>query len=337
MAFTYHLMKFSLAPVRLASMTLLSRLGSFSLIGGIIRAGKDSWCILLTCAILERTLIMKTTLKRSLAGVGIALLVLVLGYSLLRLVHLRWGATEADLQRSMPGDLSGSRWTRAILIDATPEQIWPWLVQFGQGRGGWYSYDWLENLLGFEIHTADGLLPAYQDPQVGTPICMSGSFCPSAVHVIEPYRWFGWQATDEAGQPVWTFIFGLFPEGENRTRLVVRESFNPTFMPPAAVLALEIPDVVMELKMLDTLKARAEGRPNSGLVTAFEITLWLAAFVASLGAGWLFITQPEWQRPLVFFVSGLVVLLLITFLFLPLWLRGLLAVGLFVGLTWKKR
>ncbi len=276
-------------------------------------------------------------LQRTLAGLGIVLVVLVLGYLVIRPVHLRWGASDADLLRPMPGALSGSSWTRAILIEATPEQIWPWLVQFGQGRGGWYSYDWLENLLGFDIHTADRLLPEYQNPQIGTPICMSGSFCPSAVYVLEPYQWFGWQATDDAGKPVWNFVFGLFPEGENHTRLVVRESFDPVFMPPAAVIALEIPDVVMELKMLDTLKARAEGRPISGLVTASEIALWLAALAASLLAGWRFLRRPAWRRPLVVFVGGLVVLLLLTLLFLPLWLRGILVVVLFAGLLWNEK
>jgi len=280
---------------------------------------------------------MNTKLKHFFAGVGIASLVLTLGYSLLRPVHLRWGATDKDVTRPMPGDLTGLRWTRAILIEAAPEQIWPWLVQFGQGRGGWYSYDWLENLLGFDIHTAGRILPEYQNPETGTPICMSGSFCPSQVHVVEPYQWFGWQAKDESGEPVWTFVFGLFPEGENRTRLVVRESFNPAFMPPAAVIALEIPDAVMELKMLDTLKARAEGRPASGLVTAAEIGLWLAALAVSLTAGWQFVTHPAWQRPLAIFISGLVALLLITFLFPPLWLRGLLAAALFVALTRRKK
>ena len=280
---------------------------------------------------------MNKKFKRFFAGAGIALLVLTFGYTLLRPFHLRWGASDADLMRPMPGDLSGSRWTRAILIDATPEQIWPWLVQFGQGRGGWYSYDWLENLLGFDIHTADRILPEYQGTQVGTPICMSDSFCPSKVHVLEPYQWFGWQAADESGQLVWTFVFGLFPEGENQTRLVVRESFNPAFMPPAAVLALEIPDVVMELKMLETLKARAEGRASSGLVTVSEIIVWLAALVASLWAGWKFITHPEWRHPLLVFVSGLVVLLLMTFLFLPLWLRGLLVAATFAALAWRKK
>jgi hypothetical protein len=276
-------------------------------------------------------------LKRFFAAIGMTLLVLIVGYIMLRPFHLRWGATNADIARPMPGDLPGSRWTRAILIDAAPEQIWPWLVQFGQGRGGWYSYDWLENLLGFDIHTAERILPEYQSPEIGTPICMSGSFCPSKVHVIEPYQWFGWQAADESGQPVWTFVFGLFLEGENRTRLVVRESFDPAFMPPAAVVGLEIPDVVMELKMLDTLKARAEGHSASGLVTAAEIGLWLAALAACLWAGWQFLTCPAWQRPLAVLVAGLFIILLITFLFLPLWLRGLLVTALFVLLIWRKK
>ena len=280
---------------------------------------------------------MNTKLKRFFAAIAIALLVLTLGYSLLRQVHLRWGASAADLQRSMPGDLAGSRWTRAILIDAAPEDIWTWLVQFGQGRGGWYSYDWLENLLGFDIHTAAEIVPAYQDPPVGTPICMSGSVCPSKVTVVEPYRQFGWQAADDAGKPVWTFMFGLYPEGENGTRLVVRESFDPTFMPPAAVIAMEIPDTVMELKMLDTLKARAEGRPTAAIVTALEITLWLAALAATLAAGWQAVRGPEWRRPLAVFAAGLLVLLLISFLFLPLWLRDLLDLALFAALLWKRK
>ncbi|HSV86702.1 MAG TPA: hypothetical protein VLH85_09000, partial [Levilinea sp.] len=73
------------------------------------------------------------------------------------------------------------------------------------------------------------------------------------------------------------------------------------------------------------------------LVTAAEIGLWLAAPIANLWAGWQFLNRPAWQRPLAVFVAGLVVLLLITFLFLPLWLRGLLAVPLFAPLIWRKK
>jgi hypothetical protein len=210
-------------------------------------------------------------------------------------------------------------------------------VQWGQGRGGWYSYDWLENLLGFDIHTADHILPEYQNTQIGDPICMSGSFCPSTVFVMEPYRWFGWQAQDEAGNGVWTFVFGLFPVEAGRTRLVVRESFDPTFMPPVAAAIIEIPDVVMELKMLDTVKARAEGRPASGLATAYEIGVWLAAFLISLAAGVTVLRRQDWQRPLAVVALGVIVLLVLTFLFLSYWLRGLLVLVLLAGLAWSLR
>lgn len=276
-------------------------------------------------------------LKRTLTLIGTALFVLILGYAALRPFHLRWGASAEDLARSMPGDLSGARWTRAVRIAAAPEAIWPWLLQFGQGRGGWYSYDWLENLLGFDIHTADQIVPEFQNPQVGTPICMSGSVCPSAVHVIEPHQWFGWQAPGEDGRPVWTFVFGLFPEDETHTRLVVRESFDPTFMPAAAVVAMEIPDTVMELKMLDTLKARAEGRAPSAAVTIIEILTWLAALGIFGTAGVLYTRRAQGLPFLAVSLAAVVVLVLITFLFLPLWLRGLLDLGLLAGLGMNLR
>ncbi len=64
-------------------------------------------------------------------------------------------------------------------------------------------------------------------------------------------------------------------------------------MPLAAAIGLEIPDTVMELKMLDTLRTRVEGRPVSGIMTVLEITVWLAALVASLMAGWQVLNRPE--------------------------------------------
>lgn len=95
---------------------------------------------------------VQARLKRFFGGLGIVLLVLILGYLVIRPLHLRWGTTAEEVSRAMPGDLDGMRWTRAITVAATPEQIWPWLVQWGQGRGGWYSYDWLENLFGMQCH-----------------------------------------------------------------------------------------------------------------------------------------------------------------------------------------
>jgi hypothetical protein len=276
-------------------------------------------------------------LKRIIGGMGIVLAVLVIGYLVIRPFHLRWGATENEVSRAMPGDLAGARWTRAITIQATPEQIWPWLAQWGQGRGGWYSYDWLENLFGFDIHTAGRILPEHQNPQIGDPICMAANACTSFVSVVEPNRWFGWQASDENGKPVWNFVFGLFPVDETHTRLVVRESFDPTAMPSAVITMIEIPDVVMELKALDTVKNRAEGKTGSALTTIYEIAVWLAAFLSGLVAGVMSLQRANGIRFLALGVAAVMVLLVLTFLFPPLWLRGILDLGLLVALLWFAR
>jgi hypothetical protein len=236
----------------------------------------------------------------------------------------------------MPGDLEHIGWTRAITIKAAPEQIWPWLVQWGQGRGGWYSYDWLENLFGLDIHTADRILPEYQNLAVGDPICMGRGFCMSNVTVLEPNRWLSWQAKDERGDPVWTFTFGLYPLNEAQTRLVVRESFRSDVVPPAAVFVLEIPDVVMEQKALQTVKDRAEGIPGSAFATALEISVWFVALIVCLSALVLFVIRGEGNR-LELAAMSAVVLLMLTFLFPPLWLRIVLDLALLAGLLWMIR
>ena len=86
----------------------------------------------------------------------------------------RWGATEVELTKNLPGDalVPSPRlaYTRAISINASAASVWPWLVQMGQGRGGLYSYDGLENLIGCDIHSADHILPEHQNLQVGDQI-----------------------------------------------------------------------------------------------------------------------------------------------------------------------
>ena len=279
----------------------------------------------------------KARIKRFFSGLGIMLLVLVVGYLFIRPWHLRWGATTEDVSRAMPGDLEHIGWTRAITIEAAPEEVWPWLMQWGQGRGGWYSYDWVENLLGFDIHTADRILPEYQDLNVGDPICMARGFCTSHVTVIEPNQWLSWQAKDEDGTPVWTFTFGLVPVDDTHTRLIVRESFNNSFVPPAAVFALEIPDVVMELKALNTVKERVEGVQRSVFTTPLEIIAWLTALGVGLTALVLYANHNNGKHLLTVCIASVLVLLPITFLFLPIWLRLALDVALIAGLVWGKR
>lgn len=274
--------------------------------------------------------------KRILWGIGVVLLVVVLGYLIIRPFHLRWGATDAETNLVMPGDLNGLRWTRAVTVNATPEAIWPWLVQWGQGRGGWYSYDWLENLMGFNIHTADRILPEFQNPAVGDPICMAQNTCTSFISVIEPQKWFGWQSKDPDGIPVWTFVLGLTPLDDNHTRLIVRESFDTRAIPSPVVTVIEIPDVVMELKSLDTVRLRAEGVPISPLVSVLEIALWLIALAAGIITAMWYVTNTGWKVPLAIGILSVVFLLIFTFLYPPLWLRVFMDIALVGGLVWYK-
>jgi len=272
--------------------------------------------------------------KRIFSGIGIVLLLLVAGYLVIRPFHLRWGASDSEVNMTMPGDMNGFRWTRAITVNAAPEAIWPWLVQWGQGRGGWYSYDWLENILGFDIHTADRILPEFQSPSIGDPICLAPGACTSYISTIESPKWFGWLSSDPAGKPIWSFMLGLVPVDASHTRLIIRDNFNQNVLSRPVVTLIEIPAAVMELKTLDTVKQRAEGIPYSPAVTVFEIVAWLAALVTGILAAIRFVNQPEWKKPLAVGLLSAVVLLVLTFLYPPLWLRALLDSGLIGLIVW---
>ena len=82
-----------------------------------------------------------------------------------------WGATEEEVAMALPGDELTpppiEQNTRAITIAAPPEEVWPWLVQMGADRGGFYSYAWLENLFGLKIHNADRIVDGWQQLAVG--------------------------------------------------------------------------------------------------------------------------------------------------------------------------
>ena len=100
-----------------------------------------------------------------------------------RWTALHWGATTGEVDETLPGDDvvrdAGLVATRAITIDAPPERVWPWVVQIGQGRGGFYSYDWLENLVGCDIHSADEIVEPWQHVVAGRPRCVCTPRWPS--------------------------------------------------------------------------------------------------------------------------------------------------------------
>ena len=111
---------------------------------------------------------MKRNTYLGIAGGICATAAAALAYkSYVRPWHLRWGATDDEVNETLPGD--GIKWnakvqaTHAISIDAPVQEVWRWLVQIGQGRGGFFSYDWLENMCGLEIHNIDEIRPDLQE------------------------------------------------------------------------------------------------------------------------------------------------------------------------------
>jgi hypothetical protein len=109
---------------------------------------------------------------------GLAVGAVALGYArYIRPKHLRWGATDEEVKGVWPGDEvspgATSVNTHAVTINAPKEAVWPWLVQIGQDRAGFYSYSWLENLVGASIHNIDRIVPEFQERRVGDTVWLA--------------------------------------------------------------------------------------------------------------------------------------------------------------------
>lgn len=162
--------------------------------------------------------------------------------------------------------------TRAISVSAPPSRVWPWLVQMGQGRGGLYTYQWIENLLGAQIHNLDRIDPDLQRLKIGdrirlTPDPYLGRI-PGQSYRVEAIRpeeaLVMLQGLPTGGFSSWSFT--LRPMGNQRTRLIVRgRTSTPTGLASwlarrVELLLLEPGYFVMERGMLRGIKRRAEGR-----------------------------------------------------------------------------
>ena len=188
--------------------------------------------------------------------------------SYLRHWCLTWGARADEVTRKLPGDelLPGASLvtTRAITVGAPPESIWPWLVQMGSGRGGAYTYDWVENLLGLNMHSAAAILPEFQNLKVGDELPLGSGGQAMRVEILDPPRVF---ALRMAGMN-WVWIFALFPD-RGSTRLISRNLIATDSLPrwsrPLYRLFMEPGSLVMERKMLLGIKQRAERESSRSL------------------------------------------------------------------------
>jgi hypothetical protein len=191
--------------------------------------------------------------------------------TLVRAAHraqLVCGATRAEQIGSLAGDglvpVADLAATRAIDIAAPPDAVWPWLVQIGQGRGGFYSYDALENLIGLGIHSADRIVPQWQDLAVGDPVHLADEFALTAA-IVEPGSALvlhGDGPVDDEGPSPFAFSWAfVLSERSGGSRLVVRERYSyrlgwaGRLVPPLSWVSF-----VMTQRMLRGIRDRAEGR-----------------------------------------------------------------------------
>ena len=197
---------------------------------------------------------------RGLAEVAVAA-PLFLFAPLYRSRHLRWGASDADVARAMPGDElvpePSFTATRAITIDAPPEAVWPWLVQLGHGRAGWYSYDLFDNAA---RPSAERILPQYQELEVGDWVAMSSKLKETTafrVKALDPNWRMLW------AKPHSTWAWKLVPIEGGSTRLItrVKDRYAWRASPGSAFVSLilmEFGDFAMMRKLLLNVKRRAE-------------------------------------------------------------------------------
>jgi hypothetical protein len=203
-------------------------------------------------------------LLRGLADVAVASPLFVTG-PLYRPWHLRWGATDDEVASAMPGDeLVGKpsfNATRAITVDAPPEAVWPWIIQIGFGRAGFYSYDLLDNA---GRPSAETILSEYQTPKIGDWVPMARKVNETTAFKIagcEPNSWILWEKPDS------TWAWKLIPRDGDRTRLITRlkARYEWRRAPGSGLLSLillEFGDFAMMRKLLLGVKTRAERQPE---------------------------------------------------------------------------
>lgn len=208
--------------------------------------------------------------RRRRRRIAVTLALAGVGAWALRSRGLTWGTSAQERTATLPGDgavpLADLVATRAISVAADAQAVWPWLAQLGQGRGGFYSYDAIENLAGCDVHSADRIVPEWQDPRVGDAFRLHPEV-ELRVLVVEPGRALvvgGVEpASPTAQRPPYDFswAFVLRPAADGSTRLVVRERYG--YRAPWAALVVEPVawvSFVMTERMLRGIRDRAQAR-----------------------------------------------------------------------------
>jgi hypothetical protein len=254
--------------------------------------------------------------------------------------QLRWGATPEELARLLPGDdlvtAPSLCATRAVTITGHPEDIWPWIVQIGYDRAGFYGYDLIENLGSKRgLRSATVIVPDLQRLTVGDRVYVS-RIAYLVIHSMTPNKFLTWVGDDP---PHGAFTFGLFPVDEKRTRLVIRARLRYHWTDSRILLDLftEFGDHVAVPRMLLGIRGRVEGHGIQSLaVQAVEITVWIAFLLEFVVAIVLVFVRRQWWRTWTTALLAASGLLFALYAREPVWTGALLQVPTLASMVWAR-
>jgi hypothetical protein len=285
--------------------------------------------------------------RRFLAGFGLVLVVLAVGFAIANWLIPTWGSTPAEQAQVLPGDDLFTqpvlKWEHAITIHAAPEQIWPWLIQMGDTRAGYYSYRYIEKaitaLAGVDTAAyypnTNTVHPEWQSPAIGQGMLMDVLVLRDVQ--ANQYLVAGPKPGQEQAGLLWAWA--LAPQPDGTTRLLVHMRIQIPGMGGNKWVggALNLATFMMERKMMEGIKLHAEGGGEADWVQIAEAVLWLAALIIGLMAASRFITRPDWKLPLGIGLAAVLVLLGLVYLQPALWLRLALVLAMAGGLVAESR
>jgi hypothetical protein len=236
--------------------------------------------------------------------------------------YLSWGADQRLRAAPLPGDnllwLGKPRETRAVLIRAPADRVWPWVAQIGQDRAGFYSYEILENLVGCKMQNRDDLIPALQHWQEGDKLWMyppdrAGGIGHAPLARYDPGHALVFYtrrpSTALTDQPDGTWAFVVEPVDQETSRLIMRGRGRGNLSLLGASFERSIFEpihFVMERKMMEGIKLRAEDRPVSSARDNVQVLLWVVTFALFIVSGVLVLEGRGWRwHALTFTAAGL--------------------------------
>lgn len=246
----------------------------------------------------------------------------------IRPTQLHWGATLAELSARYPADDLVTHpafdATRAITIHAPAAEIWPWLVQMGYGRAGFYGYDLIENPgSGTGLRSANSIVPNLQYPQPGDLLPLS-KVASLRFGVVDPPRTLVWVGREDPPRGV--FIWTLVPQDAAHTRLISRIRWRYTDDSMGRVLGVftEFADHVAVKEILRGVRDRAERRsPASLWIQGFEIAGWLFAVLQLCIGSVLVLFVRRWKIAWLYAFGAGLVLCFTAYSPAPHWLNAL--------------